>query len=76
MIALAPRPRYEPVGRHWWREMVVDAWRTANHAWELEAERVALGYATELAEYAAEHPRPRLQDFMVHLSCGRLDPGA
>lgn len=73
-IALAPRPRTAARRRHWWRDVVTDAWRCAMHAWELEAERVALGYATELAEYAEQHPRPRLKDFMVHLSSGALAP--
>lgn len=39
MIALAPRPRRpEPTGRHWWRELVTDAWRAADHAWWLHRE--------------------------------------
>lgn len=73
-IALAPRPRAERTGRHWWREYVTDAWRSAMHAWERDAENVAMGYATELGEYAADHPRPRLRDFMEHLSTGAIAP--
>lgn len=73
-IALAPRPRYSTNGRHWWREYVTDAFRTAQHAWELDAERVAIGYATELAEYTEQHPRPRLKDFLTHLSSGAIAP--
>lgn len=63
---LPPRPPR----RHWWRELVTDAWRTADHAWQLQAEAYAVGYATELAEFAAMTPRPRLGEFMVHMSCG------
>lgn len=60
--------------RHLWRETITDAWFWANHAWELEAEAVALGYATELREYAERHPRPRLKDFMAELSpCRRFE---
>lgn len=73
-IALAPRPRFSTGGRHWWRELVTDAFRSATAAWDLQAEAVAIGYATELREYAEQHPRPRLKDFMVHLSNGALAP--
>lgn len=73
MIALAPRPAGEP-RRHWWRELVTDAWRSADHAWWLEREAVAVGYQTEMREFAEDNPRPRLRDFMTHLSSGRLAP--
>lgn len=72
-IALAPRRPYR-VGRHWWREFITDAWRSADHAWWLDRENVATGYATEMREYAEAHPRPKLRDFMVHLSTGALAP--
>ena len=74
MIALAPRPKPEPSGRHWWRELVTDAWRSANEAWERQLEATTSMYEAEVAEYAAEHPRPRLGDFMRHLSHGRYAP--
>lgn len=74
-IALAPRPRRAaPTGRHWWRELVTDAYSCAREAWEQERELIALGYATEEAEYARDRPAPRLRDFMVHLSTGALSP--
>lgn len=73
MVALAPRPR-EPQRRHWWRDLVTDAWHSANHAWEQEREAVAIGYPTEMAEFAQHKPRPRLRDFMVHLSTGAVAP--
>jgi len=73
-IALAPRPRFSTGGRHWWRDLVTDAWRAADAAWFLAAEAVAIGYDTELAEYAQTHPRPRLKDFMTHLSSGAIAP--
>lgn len=56
------------IGRNAWREWITDAWRSADHAWFLAAEAVALGYRTELAEYAAEHPRPTLKAFMCELA--------
>lgn len=34
MLALAPRPRVEPTGRHWWREYVTAAYVEAREAWE------------------------------------------
>lgn len=73
-IALAPRPRFSTNGKHWWRDYVTDAFRSASHAWFLAAEAEALGYKTELAEYAMTHPRPRLKDFLVHLSQGQVAP--
>ena len=74
MIALSPRPRPEPTGRHWWRELVTDAYRAAYHAWWLEREDVAIGYAAEQRDFAEHKPAPRLADFMVHLSSGRWSP--
>lgn len=56
------------IGRNRWREYVVGEWSCADHAWWLDREAVAIGYATEEAEYAAEYPRPRLGEFMVALS--------
>jgi hypothetical protein len=41
MIALAPRPRVEPSGRHWWREYVTAAYREARESWELHFESEA-----------------------------------
>ena len=73
-IALAPQGRPKPTGRHWWRELVTDAFTCAREAWEQERELVALGYDTEEAEYAEQVPPPRLRDFMVHLSQGSLSP--
>lgn len=74
MIALAPRPRVEPTGRHWWREMVWDAWHSADQAWQAQREAVAIGYATEEREFAEAHPRPNLGGFMRALSSGALAP--
>ena len=56
------------IGRNWWREFVMDHLRSADHAWWLQAEEVALGYATELAEYRQAHPRPQLKAFLVGLA--------
>lgn len=73
-IALAPRPRFSTGGRHWWREYVVDAFRTASHAWDLEAEAASVGYETELREFAEQKPRPQFKHFLTHLSAGRHGP--
>ncbi|KAB2809288.1 hypothetical protein F9L07_19810 [Pimelobacter simplex] len=56
------------IGRNWWRELIVSSWSAADHAWWLHREAVAVGYATEEAEFAAEHPRPTLKAFMVTLA--------
>lgn len=55
------------IGRNLWREYVMDAYYAAAHAWWLQCEAVALGYETEIAEYAAEHPRPTLKAFLIGL---------
>lgn len=56
------------IGRNPWREYITEAWRCADHAWWLQAEAEAIGYATELAEFRAAHPRPQLGAFMVELA--------
>lgn len=53
------------IGRNWWRELNVDSWRHADHAWWLDREATALGYATEKREYAEAHPRPTLKGFLI-----------
>lgn len=40
------------------------AYRDARDAWERQAEAVAVGYATELAEFRAVNPPPRFPDFL------------
>lgn len=64
-IALAPRPRFTTNGRHWWRDMVTQAWRAAYDQWLLDL---------EAAEFRAENPPPLLRDFMRHLASGALAP--
>jgi hypothetical protein len=46
----------------------MDVYDAAAHAWWLEAERVTMLYATELAEHREAHPRPQLRDYMIGLS--------
>lgn len=64
-LTLTMTPRRKP---NRWVQEITEAWRSATEAWERQAEAVALGYDTELAEYAAVNPKPRLKDFMVHMS--------
>ncbi|MGH3973207.1 MAG: hypothetical protein ACRDS9_07770 [Pseudonocardiaceae bacterium] len=68
MTMSRPRRRYIQRRRHWWRDLITNEFYNATHAWELDAEAESLGYATELAEYAADHPRPTLKGFMVALA--------
>lgn len=56
------------IGRNWWRELVVSTWRSAYDAWQVEAERVAVGYATELADFKRSHPTPTLKATMIGLA--------
>ena len=62
------RRRYVQRRRHWWRDLITSDFYLATHAWFLAAEAESLGYPTELEEYAADHPRPTLQGFMVALA--------
>lgn len=71
-IALAGSWPSAPAGGHWWRDTVTDAWRCAMQAWEKDAEAASNGWTTELREWTTDHPKPRLRDFMLHLSAGRL----
>lgn len=38
MIALAPRGRPEPIGHHWWRDLVMSAYLEAREQWEIQFE--------------------------------------
>lgn len=66
-LALAGSWPSAPSRRHWWRDYVTDAFRTASQAWFLEAEAFSCGNAAELAEFRALKPPPNLRDFLVHL---------
>jgi hypothetical protein len=59
------------IGRNWWREFIMDHLTAAQHAWWLEAEAQAMGYATELAEFHELHPQPQLKVFLVGLKGSR-----
>lgn len=58
----------KPRRRHWWREAVVEAFDLATITWEQRAEAEALGYQTELGEFAELHPRPNLKEAMLALA--------
>lgn len=57
-------------GRHWWREYVTDAYRSARHAWWLQLEAATSQWPTEVAEYVAANPPPTFGQFLVGLSSG------
>lgn len=63
-----PGTRYDSlgrrIGRNWWREWNTDLLFNATAHWERECEEAAIGYETEIAEFAAEHPRPTLKEFL------------
>ena len=52
------------IGPNWWRELVTDTLRCADQVWQLEAEAAGNGWATELREFRAVHPRPTLRAFL------------
>ena len=64
------------IGHNWWREWNVDSLRAADHAWWMDREAVASGYATEEAEYDAAHPRPTLKAFLISNAGQRLEDRA
>ena len=51
-----------------WVATVCETWLLADEAWQAEAEAAALGYDTELAEFAELHPRPTLKEAMLALA--------
>lgn len=53
------------IGRNWWREFICDALFNAEQAWQRHRESVAIGYATEEAEFAQQHPRPTLKALLI-----------
>lgn len=69
-VARSTNKPSRPRKRHVWRETITEAFYCADHAWWLLREEVALGYPTEMREFAERHPRPQLKWFMIHLSHG------
>lgn len=55
------------IGHNWWRTYICDLLLDATLVWERKAEDASLGYEVELAEYAAEHPRPTLKEFLIQM---------
>jgi hypothetical protein len=74
MIALAPQPRRQATGHHWWRDYVTGVYRDAAHAWQALRES-DLGMQLEESDFVlAFGPRPTLKHFLTGLSYGRLVP--
>lgn len=53
------------IGANWWREYNCAILLDASLTWERQCESEALGYPTEIAEYAEAHPRPTLKAFLI-----------
>lgn len=58
----------QPYAPNPWHDFLMDVYSCAAQAWWLQAEAVALGYDTELAEFKLHTPHPQLRGFMVELS--------
>lgn len=43
---------------------MVQAWREAREAWEIEAERHTGGYVADIMTYVQSFPRPQLGEFL------------
>lgn len=59
----APRP--VGGGRNRWLDHVLDEYRAARAAWELECELHTLGYSTEELEFRATSPAPTFKAFLI-----------
>lgn len=55
------------------RKLVLE-YRDARDAYDLEAERVSLGYATELADYHRDHPGPTFKAWLEGTAGARTEP--
>lgn len=53
------------IGHNWWREYNCSILLDATLVWEAAAEAEAIGYDTEIAAYAENHPRPTLKNFLL-----------
>lgn len=53
------------IGHNWWREYNCAILLDATLVWERQCEAEALGYPTEVSEYAEAHPRPTLKAFLL-----------
>lgn len=49
----------------------MSTWSSADAAWQADREQVALGYESEMREYAAEHPRPTFKRVLIGLAGSR-----
>lgn len=55
---------------------LIEAYYAARDQWELDAEAASVGYATELAEYAAHTPRPTFKRFLTEQATADPDQWA
>jgi hypothetical protein len=53
------------IGFNWWREYNSALLLDATLVWERQCENSCYGYATEMMEYAVDHPRPTLKAFLL-----------
>lgn len=70
MIVMAPRPRPEPLGYHWWRDLVMSSYREARDQWEtrfdLETNRTYVpGIISEERRKERRGGRREITDFIA-----------
>lgn len=53
------------IGYNWWREHVVSLWSGMDELWRAQREETAMGYKTEMMEFARDHPRPTLKKVLI-----------
>lgn len=53
------------IGYNWWREYNNELFFLATAVWEEQCEAVALGHATETAEFQQSNPRPTLKSLLL-----------
>lgn len=53
------------IGYNWWRDYNNELFFLQTAVWEEQCEAACNGHSTEMAEYAAEHPRPTLKALLI-----------
>lgn len=52
----------------WWHQLCIGTYHHWRSSWEADAEREAIGYPTELAEYSERNPPPTFKATITGLA--------